>query len=188
MAILDAKTQNTREKGASFPFSHRLRRLAWSIVWGCFASWTPAPMHGWRRFLLRLFGASLHPTSRVYGRAKVWDPRNLEMGSFACIGPGANCYCMARISLGSHSLVSQGAHLCAGTHDIDDPHFQLQARPIQIGDSAWIAAEAFVGPGVVVGSRAVLGARAVTFSSLVPDGVYVGNPAKLLRLRGNSDQ
>jgi putative colanic acid biosynthesis acetyltransferase WcaF len=81
------------------------------------------------------------------------------------------------------STVSQGAHLCSGTHDIDDPHFQLITRPITIGKTAWIAADAFVGPGVTVGEGAVLGARAVAMRDLEAWMVYSGNPAQPIRRR-----
>jgi putative colanic acid biosynthesis acetyltransferase WcaF len=85
--------------------------------------------------------------------------------------------------MGPYALVSQDAELCAGTHDIDDDYFQLVARPITLGRRSWIAAGAFVGPGVTVGDGAVLGARAVTVKSLAPLTVYAGNPARPLRAR-----
>ncbi|MGM9424848.1 hypothetical protein [Hydrogenophaga sp. MI9] len=90
---------------------------------------------------------------------------------------------MGRISIGEKAIISQGAYLCAGTHDIADPHFQLKSYPIEIGAMAWVAAEAFVGPGVTIGEAAVIGARAVLFSDAKPYGVYVGNPAAWLKTR-----
>jgi len=181
--ILDAEAHNTWEGGKSFTLGHRIYRLVWSVVWTVLASWTPPPFHGWRRFLLRAFGAQVAPTAVVYGSAKVWYPPNLKMGEYACLAPQVNCYCMAQITLGSHALASQGAHLCAGSHDISDPNFQLIAKPITIEAEAWIAAEAFVGPGVTVGEGAVLGARGVAFRSLEPWTVYAGNPAQPLKSR-----
>ena len=140
-------------------------------------------MHGWRRRLLRLFGARIAATANIYPTARIWSPRNLEIGEFSCIGPDVTIYSMAKITLAPYSLASQGAHLCAGTHDIEDVHFQLQARPIVIGFRAWIAAEAFVGPGVTVGEGAVLGARGCAFRDLDPWTVYAGNPAQVIKLR-----
>jgi putative colanic acid biosynthesis acetyltransferase WcaF len=105
------------------------------------------------------------------------------MGNYAVLGPRVICYSMAEISLGEYVVVSQGAHLCAGTHNIDDPSFQLLARPIVIGCGAWIAAEAFVGPGVTVGEGAVLGARGCAMRDLDPWTVYSGNPATPRRQR-----
>jgi putative colanic acid biosynthesis acetyltransferase WcaF len=182
-AILDARDAGSLEGGPSFSLGHRLYRLAWGLAWTLLASWTPPPLHAWRRWLLRLFGAKIAPTAVVYGSARVWSPANLVMEAHACLGPGVNCYSMAPIRLGPYALASQGAHLCAGTHDFEDPYFQLIAKPITIGARAWIAAEAFVGPGVVVGEGAVLGARAVAAKDLAPWTVYVGNPAVASRPR-----
>ncbi len=43
--------------GATFPFSHRLQRLVWNVAWAALGSWTPPPLHRWRRFLVVLFGS-----------------------------------------------------------------------------------------------------------------------------------
>lgn len=183
MDILDARFHNALENGPSFTLSSRIYRTIWSIVWLMLASWTPPPFKSWRRLLLRIFGAKMAEGSGVYPTARVWDPRNLQMGAYSCLGHRVICYSMARITLGRYALASQGAHLCAGSHDINDPHFQLLARPIVIGDRAWIAADAFVGPGVTIGEGAVLGARAVTFANLPPWSVSVGNPARFVKMR-----
>lgn len=184
---LDAAAARSQTGGPSFDLRHRLLRAAWTVCWGALASWTPPPLHGWRRMLLRLFGARIAPTAHVYGSARIWYPPNLEMAAHACLGPRVNCYCMAPISLGPYALASQGAHLCAGTHDVDDPNFQLMVKPIRIGASAWIAAEAFVGPGVTVGDGAVLGARGVLFRDLPAGQIAAGNPARILRARRTTE-
>jgi putative colanic acid biosynthesis acetyltransferase WcaF len=99
------------------------------------------------------------------------------------IGPGARLYNQGHIRIGAGTVVSQRAHLCASSHDLSDPHFQLILRPIAIGERCWIAAEAFVGPGVTMADRAVLAARGVLFGDAEADGVYSGNPAVLLKSR-----
>jgi putative colanic acid biosynthesis acetyltransferase WcaF len=180
---IDANVANPRRGGASFPLSNRFKRLLWNFVWFAFASWTPNVMWRWRCVLLKLFGAKLSKRCDVQGGAKIWLPENLAMEDGALIARGAVCYNQAMISLGRSALVSQGAHLCAGSHDIFDPNFQLIVKPIGIGDEAWVAAEAFVGPGSVLGEGAVLGARAVCFGKLEPWTVYVGNPCKPISQR-----
>ncbi|MBV9997022.1 MAG: hypothetical protein JO127_17605 [Caulobacteraceae bacterium] len=172
-----------RMGGATFPLSHRLYRLVWSLAWASLGTWTPAPLHGWRRLLVRLFGGKIAPTAHIYGGVRIWYPPNLSMAAHACLAAGVDCYCMDEISLGEHALVSQGAFLCAGTHDITDPEFPLITAPIRIGAEAWIAAEAFVGPGVTVGEGAVLAARAVSVRDLEPWTVYAGNPARPVKQR-----
>lgn len=128
------------------------------------------------------------PGSDVRSSARVWLPSNLHMHARAVIGPGVNVYSMGPIVIGEDTLISQGAHLCAGTHDYDSPEFQLQARAITIGARVWIAAEAFVGPGARIGDGAVLGARAVAFGELEPWTVYSGNPATAIRQRRRPPQ
>jgi putative colanic acid biosynthesis acetyltransferase WcaF len=53
----------------------------------------------------------------------------------------------------------------------------LLRPPILIEDDVWIAAGAFVGPGVTVGEGAVLGARGVAMKDLESWSIHVGNPA-----------
>lgn len=186
---LMANAKNDTFKGApSFPLRHRLLRALWVLSWRLLASWTPAPLHRWRLAILRLAGAQVHPSAYVYGSVHIWYPANLTMDERSCLGPGVNCYNMGPIHLGKDATVSQGAHLCAGTHDIGDPYFQLIVKPIHIGDRAWVAAGAFVGPGVTVGEGAVLGARGCAFKDLDPWTVYAGNPAREIKKRSLSSE
>ena len=172
-------------EGPSFSRLNRLRRLAWQIVWLFFARPTPPPLHAWRCWLLRCFGASIAKGCHVYADARIWAPWNLVMGSKACLGPRVICYSMAPIVLGERAVVSQGAHLCTGSHDYTSATFPLFARPIIIGADAWICTEAFLGPGVQIGEGAVIGARAVAMRSQPAWMVCSGNPAQPLKPRSH---
>lgn len=183
MTILDARVSRPLEGGPSFSLQNRMVRAVWNLAWWLLASWTPPPLRGWRRFLLRVFGAAVAPTAIVYGSARIWLPSNLQLGRNAIIGPRAIVYNMSKITLEDYAMVSQGTHLCTGTHDIEDEHFQLKSRPIIIGSRAWVAADAFVGPGVCIGEGAVLGARGCAFRDLDSWTVYTGNPAQAVRKR-----
>ncbi len=183
MTLLSAQKSNPREGGPSFSLQHRLFRLAWNITWALLGKWTPVPLHGWRRLLLVTFGAKLAPTARIYPHTSIWFPPNLTMGNHSVMGPGVMCYNMDRVSIGDYAIISQRAHLCGGTHDPDDPHFQLVPKPICVGDKAWVAAEAFVGPGVTLGEGAVLGARGVCVKNLAAWTIHAGNPSRYLRDR-----
>ncbi len=183
MTVLIAARSRPLEGGPSFSLANRLARAVWICTWTLLAAWTPPPLHGWRRAILRLFGARIGRGARVYASVRIWYPPRLRMGDFAVLGPRVICYNQDRIEIGARAIVSQGAHLCTGSHDLGDPNFQLVTRPIVIGEDAWIAAEAFIGPGVTVGRGAVLGARGVTFRALQPGRVYAGNPARDIRAR-----
>jgi len=168
---------------ASFPLRHRLFRLLWAVGWGVLARWTPPPLHPWRRWVLRTFGAKVGRGARVHGSVAIWYPPHLRIGTGALVGPGVRLYNQGRIEVGARAVLSQRAHLCASSHDIADPRFALQLRPIRVGARAWIAAEAFVGPGVTVGNGAVVAARAALFDDAEPWSVYRGNPAAFVKRR-----
>jgi putative colanic acid biosynthesis acetyltransferase WcaF len=183
MTPLDAATTRPLEGGPSFTLGNRLFRLAWMLAWTALARFTPPPLHGWRRLVLRCFGARIGRGVRVHGSASIWHPGNLRLDDNVLIGPGARIYNQGTITVGEQTVISQRAHLCASTHDVNDPHFQLLLRPIVIGRSCWVAAEAFVGPGATMCDRSVLGARGVLHGTTEPDGIYAGNPAELIRQR-----
>jgi putative colanic acid biosynthesis acetyltransferase WcaF len=139
--------------------------------------------YGWRRLLLTMFGAKLGKNFRIRPTAMVEIPWNLEAGDNVVIGDYAIIYSLGQITIGRAATISQYAHLCAGTHDYTTRRFTLLKPPIVIGQEVWIAADAFVGPGVTVGDRAVVGARATVVNNVPPDQVVAGPAAKILKQR-----
>jgi putative colanic acid biosynthesis acetyltransferase WcaF len=59
----------------------------------------------------------------------------------------------------------------------------LLRPPIVVEDYAWVAADAFVGPGVTVHEGAILGARGVALRDLEAWHIYSGNPAHKVKAR-----
>jgi putative colanic acid biosynthesis acetyltransferase WcaF len=131
------------------------------------------------------FGAKIAKGARVYGSARILNPRNLEMGKGAVLGWNVHCYSMGKIILEDYAEVAQFNHLVTGTHDTESATFQLYTKPIRICSYAWIASGCFIGPGVTVKEGAVLGARGVAFKDLEPWTIYAGNPAVPVRARKN---
>ena len=136
-----------------------------------------------RNLILRLFGAKIPLCSQVYPTCRIWAPWNLEIGEYACIGPNTEIYNKAKVKLGNHSVISQGAFLCTASHDISHAKHPLITAPITIADQAWVAADAFIGMGVTIGQGAVVGARAAVFKDVAPWTVVGGNPAKFIKER-----
>lgn len=164
--------------------ANRIKRMIWTICWTLFARPFPkSTMMPWKRFLLRLFGAKIANTANVYATATIFMPWNLEMKDHACIASEVDCYNAAPIVIGINTTVSQRCFLCTASHNIySNKHEQIE-KPIIIEDRAWIAAEAYVGPGVTIGEGAVVGARACVFKDVAPWTVVGGNPAKFIKNR-----
>lgn len=181
---MSAILQDTNPKtGPSFTLGNRVARVVWSICYVMLFRLSPRPFHGWRRFLLRLFGAKVGCNVHVYPGAKIWAPWNLELHDNAGVADGVILYSMARITIGKDAVISQGAHLCTGSHDYESPNFQLFARPITVGAHAWVCADAFIAPGIRIGEGAVIGARAVVVKDMPAWMVCAGHPCTALKPR-----
>ena len=165
------------------PFSNKVGRVLWRIVWLFLFRPSPRVLHGWRRMLLRLFGARVGYKARAYPSAIIWAPWNLEMGEHSCLGDYVDCYSVDKICLGAHATVSQYSYLCSASHDYTVPTMPLTTAPITIAEEAWVAADVFIGPGVTVGKGAIVGARSSIFRNVSPWTVVGGNPAKVLNTR-----
>jgi len=162
------------------------RQMALRVFWGLlspFFRYSPRVFFGWRRLLLRLFGAKIGSNVHVYNSATIYMPWNLEVGDYSSIGEHAFVYNLGKITIGSKTTISQRVHLCAGTHDYNDPALPLLKPPIVIEDQAWVCADAFVGPGVTVGEGAIVGARAVATKNIGAWSIVAGNPAKFIKER-----
>jgi len=169
--------------GPSFSFRNRVARVFWSLVANTLFRYSPKPMHVWRSFLLRLFGAHVGRGVHVYPGVKIWAPWNLVLGDECGIASGVILYSQGKIEVGKRSVISQGAHLCAGTHDHTKIGFPLVTKPIYIGDQVWVAAEAFIHPGVTIGNGAVVGARSVVASDQPEWMICSGFPCQPIKKR-----
>lgn len=168
-----------------FSIANKLVRLCWFFVFFVFFRCSPVSFFSYRRFILKIFRAKVDKTSRVYPTAKIWLPSNLFLDSGCTIGPDVKVYNQGEITIGANSIISQGAHLCASTHDYNDPLHPLILAPIKISDNVWICADAFVGPGVTVAEGSVIGARCVVHKDTESWSVYSGNPAVKIKERRN---
>ena len=174
--------------GPSFGLRNRFGRLLWNFTWWILVMPSPRPLHAWRRLVLRVFGAKIGPGVHIYPSAKIWAPWNLECGEQSSISDRAIIYDQGRVVLGRRAVVSQGAHLCAGTHDYMRPGMPLVTGSITIGADAWLAAECFVMPNVTIGDGAVIGARSVVTKDMPPWTVCAGHPCVPLKPRPHANE
>ena len=159
------------------------KRVLWTLVRKTIFRMIPRQLIGWRERILRTFGAKIGEMTVVSPGCTVFHPWLLEIGDWSHLGEGVVVYNLGPITIGSHTVLSEGAYLCAGTHDHSQRHLPLQRPPIRIGDGCWIAVQAFVCPGVTIGDNVVVGARAVVTKDVPSNVIVGGNPAKVLKPR-----
>lgn len=172
-------------KTANYTKREMVLRLLWSVGRLLFR-FSPRPCFGWRRLILRCFGAKVGANVNVYPSTIIYFPWNLTVGDWSAIGEATLIYNLGPVTIGQRATISHRAHLCAGTHDYAQARLPLLKLPIAIGDDAWICADAFIGPGVKVGAGAVVGARGVAMKDVEPWTVVAGNPAKFIKKRSLS--
>ncbi|HEY3205899.1 MAG TPA: sugar O-acetyltransferase [Gaiellaceae bacterium] len=135
---------------------------------------------GDREALTALFG-------RLADDAVVEAPFHCDYGFNISVGrrfyTNVNCVFLdcAPIEIGDHVLLGPGVHLYTATHppDSGERRSGLElAKPISVGDDAWLGGGAIVLPGVMIGARAVVGAGSVVTRDVSADERVAGNPAR----------
>jgi putative colanic acid biosynthesis acetyltransferase WcaF len=144
---------------------------------------SPQVMFGWRRFLLRLFGARIGKGVLIRRSVSVTYPWKLSIGDSSWVGDHATLYTLGEITIGENTVISQHTYLCTGSHDYTRPAFDQFAKSIHVEPEAWIATNVFVGPGVTIGRGAVVGACSVVLKDVPAKMVCAGNPLRVLRAR-----
>lgn len=175
--------QKKNLNSATFSVANKLTRLVWGITYILFFRFSPIPFKRYRLFILKLFGAKVNASSNVYPSAKIWLPSNLTLGDNSTLGPNVTVYNQGHITICDRVIISQGAHLCASTHDYNNALHPLILAPITIENDVWVCADAFVGPNVTLGEGCVIGARAVMTKTAEQWSVYGGNPARKIKNR-----
>ena len=159
----------------------RLAGFAWRWAQRLIFYPSPAPFHAWRRWVLRSFGAKIHPSVVIHRSVRIIHPWNLTLDRGVVILHKVVLDCQAPITIGAGTRISQLSYLCTATHLYEQRRMPIIGRPISIGSRCWLAADVFVGCGVNVGDGAVLGARSSVFKDVQPGAVVAGTPAREIR-------
>lgn len=123
-------------------------------------------------------GASIGRYVHVAAHVSVIGGGRLEIGDYAVVGTGA------RILNGTDTY-EDGARM--STH-LPDEYRRVRRGLVLIERDAFIGANAVVMPGVRIGEGAVAGAGAVVTADLDSWTVYVGSPARPLKVRPRPDR
>lgn len=155
----------------------------WWLVQTLFFNTSPQVFYGWRRFLLRLFGAKIGKKVIIRPSVKTTYPWKVSIGDYSWIGDDVVLYSLGEIEIGNNVVVSQKSYLCTGSHDYLTKSFLIFAKKITIEDECWIATDVFVAPGITIKKGTVVGSRSSVYKDLPANKVCVGNPAKVIRDR-----
>lgn len=160
------------DRGAS-----TLKEAVWVLMRGIFFM-TPLPFPSELRCaLLRLFDAQVGRGVVIRENVNISFPWRLTLGDHVWIGEDVMILSLAQVTIESSVCVSQRAFLCTGSHDFRSATFDLQTKPITLRSGSWVAAQAFIAPGVEVGAGSMVTAGSVVVENVPPGVIVRGNPA-----------
>ena len=159
----------------------RWKEALWIVVkWAFFLTAFPWPS-ALRVALLRFFGAKIGSRVVVRANVNVSYPWRLTLGDDVWLGEEVMILSLAPVVIESSVCISQRAFLCTGTHDFRSEKFSLVVKPITVRGGSWIAAQAFIAPGVEIGAGCMVCAGSVVMENVPPKCIVRGNPAQVVK-------
>lgn len=168
---------------SSFRGRSKITVQLWWIIQSTLFAWSPQFLYGWRRFLLRLFGAKIGKKVLIRPSARFTYPWKVSIGDYSWIGDDCVFYSLGKITVGRNVSIAHRDYFCTGLHDISKITFDIGQKPIVIEDECWIPNDVFVGPGVTIGKGTVVGARSTVLKDLPGGMICYGNPARPIKTR-----
>lgn len=166
-----------------WPLSIHLVLVLWKITWSLLCSWTPKFLNPWRLLILRLFGTKISGVPFIHQSVQIRIPWHLTLHHRACLGEKVQVYSLGEIEIHKRATIAQEVYLCTGTHDFNNPSFQLITKKITIGENTFIGVRAMILPGISVDKNAVVGAQSVVTKDIAPNQIVAGNPARKVGTR-----
>jgi len=155
----------------------------WWLVQSTLFGLSPQFMYGWRRWLLRLFGAEIGRKVLLRPTVRVTYPWKINIGDYSWIGDDVVLYSLGEIEIGNNVVISQKSYICTASHDYRKLTFDIFARKTTIEDQVWLAADVYVSPGITIGRGTLVGARSSVFSDQPEGMICLGSPAKPVKPR-----
>ncbi|WP_239308071.1 DapH/DapD/GlmU-related protein [Frankia sp. Cj3] len=133
------------------------------------------------------------PGVRLAPNVSIRNGERITIGAGAEIGE--RCYLWAgdstgRIDIGAHALFAPEVFVTASNYrtppGVPVMHQDKDERDIRIGANVWLGARVVVVAGVTIGDGCIVGANSVVTTSLPPDAIAVGAPARVVGHRGGS--
>ncbi|UYG16142.1 sugar O-acetyltransferase [Brachybacterium huguangmaarense] len=115
---------------------------------------------------------------------------NISIGARTFANYNLTALDVAAITIGADCQIGPNVQLLTPTHPLapQPRRDKLEAaKPITIGDNVWLGGGVIVCPGVTIGDNTVIGAGSVVTKDIPADVVAVGNPARVIRTLGESD-
>lgn len=141
------------------------------------------PSRHLRKWFYQLLGANIGKGTFPCRRVEVLLPMGLKIEKNVAIGWFAELDARGGISIEHDTNISSHVKLITGSHDIDDPKYTADFKPIHVGHHCWIGTGVIVLQGVTIGDGSVIAAGAVVTKNVPQNEVWGGVPAHFIKKR-----
>ncbi|HYB27281.1 MAG TPA: sugar O-acetyltransferase [Solirubrobacteraceae bacterium] len=143
-----------------------------------------------RRVVLRELLGRLGEEAEVMAPFQCDYGRHISVGARTFINYNAVVLDGAAVTIGEDVQIGPGVQLLTALHPLDPVERRRgteTAKPITIGDGAWLATGVIVCPGVTIGADTVVGAGSVVTEDLPAGHLCFGNPCRVIRRIASTD-
>ena len=130
-------------------------------------------------------------TQRVYLDTEDPGEGYIKIGNGVYVGTGTSLFGHCGLEIGDSSLLAQNISLTPYSHIFEDPNREIIAqgghtRKVTIGRDVYIGMNSTILYSADIGDGCVVGSGTVVVKPLPPFSVAVGNPARVIRRRGEA--
>ncbi|WP_225901172.1 acyltransferase [[Leptolyngbya] sp. PCC 7376] len=171
----------------------------------------------WRNFFFKTKGATIDGYCWIQDIEIPHDFDSIQLGQGCALDRGIVLLCSGdntgekKLMIGARTYINRNTFLDAakllkigqdcgvgpGCYITDHDHGlnpnltpleqELICKPTVIGDRVWIGANVTILKGITIGDGAVIGAGSVVTKDIPAQAIAVGNPAKVIRMKGEAE-
>ncbi len=125
----------------------------------------------------------------IYPNVYFWGDGEIIIGDNVDIGIGTIIFSKKKIVIGNNSAIAAQCYIIDSNHGtnkdilINKQPLNFDDSGIFIGNDVWIAAGSKIVKGALINDGAVIGALSLVNSEIESNGIAVGIPAKVKKLR-----
>ncbi len=115
---------------------------------------------------------------------------NIHFEGFALLNYNCSILDTSPVYIGENTFIAPGVCIACAGHAIhpDERAVYNTSKPIHIGRSVWIGANATILAGVHIGNGSIIGAGSVVTGDIPENVIAVGNPCRVLRKITDEDR
>lgn len=141
------------------------------------AIWNKIPSRHLRKWFCQPMGAKIGKNTFPCRRVEALFPKGLTLGDGVAVGWFSELDARGGITVNHDTNISSHVKMITGSHDVDDPDFTADFKPIHVGHHCWIGTGATILQGVNIGDGAVVTKDVPSYE------VWGGVPARYIRKR-----